>query len=377
MNSQDPTAPPPLRRFVFPFIFVAALFIALYMRRPEPSPPVEVETVWELAGKAMGTGYIVKVIPGDNVPETEAPVVAKAADAAIQRVNQYLSTYSDTSEISVFNRMRSTESVKISADFSTVLTASLSLFEKTGGAFDVTVGPLVNLWGFGPGDKDKVPTEQEIADARSRMGSQLLKLSDSDTRLAKTKESVYVDLSAIAKGYGVDQMGAAIRSQGYDRFLVEVGGEVLVSGAGPNGKAWTIGLERPDGGAQDIETTIQLKGALATSGNYRNFRKVNGVRIGHTIDPRTGGFVTHETASVSVVMPSCMEADGWATSMMVLGEKEGLAVAEKYGVAARFLVADGEDGFVAVASSQWNTLFPQKRDETRDSSEYAPQREKD
>jgi thiamine biosynthesis lipoprotein len=351
-----------------------ALFVALVVRRPEPVPePIE-EEVWVLEGQAMGTTYAVKVVPGGSSGDTKgAEAVAEAADAAIQRVNTRLSTYSKLSELSQFNTLQSKEAISISTDFSVVVAWGLDLYEKSGGAFDVTIGPLINLWGFGP-DKDKTPpTGAEVKAALDRIGSQYLELSKDGLQLSKSRVDLYVDLSAIAKGYGVDEMGRAIESLGYTRYLVEVGGEVLTKGNGVGGRAWRIGLETPDGGAQDIESTVALEGALATSGNYRNFKMVEGKRVAHTMDPRTGAQVDHSLASVSIISDTCMEADGWATALLVMGEKEGLKVAEAEGIAARLLVGDPEGNFSVVESTQWKRRSAVKKDSPNAASVVAPE----
>jgi len=370
----DPTAPPPLRRFVFPFLFVVALFVTLVVRRPEPVPePIE-EEVWVLEGQAMGTTYAVKVVPGESSVDMKgAEAVAEAADAAIQRVNTRLSTYSKLSELSQFNTLQSSEAISISTDFSVVVSWGLELFEKSGGAFDVTIGPLINLWGFGP-DKDKSPpTGDEVKAALERIGSQYLELSKDGLQLSKSRVDLYVDLSAIAKGYGVDEMGRAIESLGYTRYLVEVGGEVLTKGNGAGGRPWRIGLETPDGGAQDIESTVALEGALATSGNYRNFKMVKGKRVAHTMDPRTGAQVEHSLASVSIISDTCMEADGWATALLVMGEQEGLKVAEAEGIAARLLVGDADGNFSVVESTRWKQRTAVKKHSPNPDSVVAPE----
>jgi thiamine biosynthesis lipoprotein len=238
-----------------------------------------------------------------------------------------------------------------------VLRAGLKIYAMSGGAFDVTVGPLVNLWGFGP-DKDRSPpSPDDLLRARKRVGSNLLVLNTTAGTLGKKIPDVYVDLSAIAKGYGVDEMAAALEKEGYSRYLVELGGEIRSRGAGVDGRPWQVGLETPDGGVQDVESRVQMEGeSLATSGNYRNFRLVDGKRISHTMDPRSGAPVDHSLASVSVIAETCMMADGWATAMMVLGVVGGLKIADAEGLAVRFLVAEPTPGtFRVVRSRAWDT----------------------
>ena len=346
---QEPGA---TRRFLLPFLFIVLLFVTLFMRRPDRVPAEQ--DVWLLEGKAMGTTYMVKIVPDEGQQESAAGEAAQAVDKAVQEVNQSMSTYQDDTELSQFNQSSSTDAVPVSSMLGEVIQTSLALHTQSGGAFDVTVGPLVNVWGFGPDKAVDPPTEAELATAFKRVGSHRLELipNAEDWKLRKKQPDVYVDLSAIAKGYGVDRMAEALRELGFKNFLVEVGGEVVAGGKGPGNRPWRVGLETPDGGMQDIESTVSLGAALATSGNYRNFKMVDGKRIGHTLDPRTGKPVEHQTASVSVVSPSCMEADGWATALLVLGAEEGIPIANREGIAARFLVG-GEDGTFSVDASTW------------------------
>ena len=323
------------------------------MRRPDGD--LASQDLWLLEGEAMGTTYMVKIVPMPDQNEGEAGVAAKAVDEAVQGVNRSMSTYQDDSELSTFNRSDSTQSVAISSMMGEVVQASLALHKASDGAFDVTIGPLVNLWGFGPEQPTDPPTDTQLAEAFKRVGSEFLQVKPSGEKwtLTKRKPDIYVDLSAIAKGYGVDQMANALRGLGYQNFLVEVGGEVVASGKGPGERPWRIGLETPDGGAQDIEATVVLEEALATSGNYRNFKLVDGKRVGHTLDPRNGKPVEHRTASVSVIAPTCMDADGWATALLVLGAEAGVQVADREKIAARFLIGEEGGKFSTVTSKEW------------------------
>jgi thiamine biosynthesis lipoprotein len=237
-----------------------------------------------------------------------------------------------------------------------VLEPAQTLSELSGGAFDVTVGPLVNLWGFGPVDApDAIPSASDIAAARNRVGYQHLELRR-PAQLRKQRE-LYIDLSAIAKGYAVDRMAQYLLARGCESFLVEIGGEVRVHGRKSGGAAWRIGVESPDpdalGGVLRVIRTEQLEGiAMATSGDYRNFLELGGQRFSHTIDPRTGVPVAHRLASVTVLHGSTLWADGFATLLNVMGPTEGFELAEREHLAALF-VERTDTGFVERATSDF------------------------
>jgi thiamine biosynthesis lipoprotein len=203
----------------------------------------------------------------------------------------------------------------------------------TEGAFDVTVGPLVNLWGFGPAPSTmEVPSEDAIRSSLSGVGYQHIHVQQSPPAIRKDRPDLQIDLSAIAKGYAVDQVAEFLESLNIPHFLVEVGGELRAKGHNAAGFPWKVAIEKPVSHEKAIHRVLYLGShAMATSGDYRNFFETNGKRFSHTINPQTGQPVTHQLASVTVVQPSCMEADAFATAFMVLGPDEGydLAVQEK------------------------------------------------
>ena len=294
----------------------------------------------ELRGSTMGTSYSIKLFNRTEIDNTQLQALI---DKALKRVNGAMSTYDETSTISKFNALKSTGWYDIGFDFSSVLQAALVLARATDGYFDLTAGRLVNLWGFGPdGRPDKVPTTAQIRQALAATGHQKLVIDKTGRRIRKLNPGLYVDLSAIAKGYAVDMIAELLVAKGIINFMVEIGGEIRVSGLN-NGEPWRIGVEKPAPGQRQLQRIVTLKDqAMATSGDYRNFYEKNGQRYSHTIDVRTGRPVTHKLAGVSVLHSSCMLADGYATALMAMGPERGLIWAEKNQIAALFLIYEGD-----------------------------------
>ncbi len=264
--------------------------------------------------------------------------LSAAVEAELHEVNAQMSTWLPDSELSRFNAAPAGDWVPVSEQLAEVVALALQLARQSEGAFDVTVGPLVNLWGFGPERRDGVPAESEIDRQRAHVGSGLLDLRRSPPALRKRIDGVAVDLSAIAKGHAVDRLAMLLDSRGCSDYLVEIGGDLRVRGGNADGEAWRIGVERPVG-PDGVEQVLALsRGALATSGDTRNVRKYGDSRFGHTIDPRTGRPVVHRLASVTVWAESAALADGLATLINVLGPDDGLVFAEQHAVAAMALM---------------------------------------
>ncbi|MCK0152736.1 FAD:protein FMN transferase [Alcanivorax sp. S6407] len=287
-----------------------------------------------LSGPTMGTTWSVKYT---GEPEEGVEALKVDIEAALEQVNAEMSTYRQDSVLSGFNQAEAGTVVTLPEDMTRVMKAAFSLSEMTGGAYDVTVGPLVNLWGFGPDpDRFEPPQSEAIEVARSRVGWQSLLLNGRDLLQPGDR---YVDLSSIAKGFAVDKVAELLDQQGLSSWLVEVGGELRARGTKPYGKPWRIAVERPIPGVREVEQVVALKDmAVATSGDYRNFFESDGKLYSHTIDPRTGYPVQHKLASVSVLHESAMMADGLATAMTVLGPKEGMAFAKSHELAVFFIV---------------------------------------
>lgn len=300
-----------------------------------------------LLGHTMGTTFSVRIAHSPLNYEQSSQLLGEI-QAILDEINRQMSVWDENSEISRFNRAKNGDFVEISLDFQVVLRRALEIAEASGGAFDPTVGPLVNLWGFGPpnGPRRVRPTAEQLAAVRPLIGWKNVEIS-ADGRLGKQISGLQLDFGAIAKGYAVDQVAKWLLERGFSDFLVEIGGETRVFGQNPAHQPWNIGILRPDGTANIQKTVILTSGrAIATSGDYRNFyRAENGEIEAHIIDPRTGGPVHHQVASVSVVADDCLNADAWATALFVLGPDEGLPLlAEKSpGVGALFIQrnADG------------------------------------
>lgn len=300
-----------------------------------------------ITGSTMGTYYSIKV--ADKIAKTPEAFQAEV-DALLERVNDQMSTYRPDSELSRFNQTRDSKPVVVSRDTARVVTESLHLGREARGALDVTVGPLVNLWGFGPDKRPtKVPSDELIAQTRQKTGLGNLHVTtsvDADT-LQKDIPDLYVDLSSIAKGFGVDKVAEYIESLGSRNYLVEIGGELRIKGLNGKGHPWRVAIEKPVAGSAEgsvQEVIVVGDNGVATSGDYRNYYEMDGKRFSHTIDPATGKPITHRLVSVTVVHPSCMTADGLATALTVMGPEKGMAYAREKGLAI-FMVTKTDEGF--------------------------------
>jgi len=296
-----------------------------------------------LQGRTMGTTYSIKVIIEHDSVNTQ--LLQKDIDKALANINQEMSTYITDSELSRFNQSTSLEPVTISKGLTRVIKESLRLGKLSQGKLDVTVGPLVNLWGFGPNYlPEKEPTEALLNKAKTAVGIHHLVLNGN--KLSKKIPNLYVDLSTIAKGYGVDFIAELLESKGLHNYLVEIGGEMRLKGFKHTGELWVAAIEKPITTERAVQQAIVPKdNAVATSGDYRIYFESDGQRFSHIIDPATGKPINHKLVSVTVIHPSSMTADGLSTALMVMGEKEALAFAEKNDIAAYF-ISKSENGFV-------------------------------
>lgn len=308
-----------------------------------PGPGCGPRPELRLEGRTMGTTWHVTLVGHGSAADMQAKV-----DRRLEEVNQRLSTYREDSEISRFNRFsRVGEEFPISGDFLRVMKVAARVFELSGGAWDGTVMPLVDLWGFGPaGPVDEPPGEEKIASSLAAVGFAKIEIRDSGA-LVKRDPSVTLDLASIAKGYGVDQVAELVRREGFTDFIVEVGGEVRAGGARRDGRPWRVGINRPRADAAPDEVyRVAFLGdeAFATSGDYRNYFARDGVRYSHIIDPRTGRPVTNRVVSVSIRAPDCTLADGLATAVMVMGAEAGLALVERLDDVEGFVVVETPEG---------------------------------
>lgn len=347
-----------LRRLILPALFVAALFaVVIFRDRPQDVPA---RNLTSFSGPTMGTTFSVKVV----APEMNLATERAASDAiheALDAVDRSMSTWREDSEIMALNRAAAGQPVEVSRDLLVVTGTALEVADASGGAFDPTVGPLVRAWGFGADGLASPPTPDVLEDIRRRVGWQHLILSEGASTISKGLDGMELDLSAIAKGHAVDRVFAALTELGHQDLMVEIGGEVRARGTGPTGGPWRIGIEVPDGMPGQVRKIVPLSGrAMATSGDYRNYREVDGVRLSHTIDPRSGAPVRHGLASVTVFAPTCMAADAWATALNVLGPEEGPQLAEALELPAYFIVRSG-DGFSDVETVAFGNLVASDR----------------
>lgn len=289
----------------------------------------------------MGTSYNLKIVPGNRVFDMER--VKARVQSELDYLESLMSTYQESSEITQFNRAEVAQEYKFSPETFEVLAMSENISDMSSGAFDITVGPLVSLWGFGPGKSRLAPPDADnIRDALTNIGYSNLIL-DKENSSAKKVANIQLDLSAIAKGYAVDRVASVLEEVGVLNYLVEVGGETKAKGVNDKGLVWRLGIEKPDELGRNALAVIEVDGmALATSGDYRNYFMSDGKRFSHTIDPKTGAPVEHQLASVSVLAKSCIEADAFATALLVLGEEKGFDFAKKHNLNAYFIYRDAD-----------------------------------
>ena len=308
-------------------------------------------------GETMGTTYRITLTTEEPVSAGVKTSLATDFDKKLIYINSLMSTYDPLSEISRFNKLGAGQCQAISAETQAVIDHSRILYAKTEGAFDPTVGPLVNLWGFGPERRINNPPDPElVALASQKTGFHSIKQGCEAGGLLKEK-ALEIDFSAIAKGFAVDYLSYWLLEEGYGNHLVEIGGEIKALGQAPSGKAWRVAIERPNQLERQLYQVVQLTNAsMATSGDYRNFFVADGKRYSHTIDPRTGYPVTHQVASVTVIHPEATMADGWATALNVMGRESGMNLAETEGLAVLMLEYDGDD-IVPYASEAFRALF--------------------
>ncbi len=333
-------------RFVKRFAF--AMSVALLTACEKPAVP-QAQT---FQGETMGTTYNVSIVSAKPLDDAR---VRSVIDAELDSVDRAMSTYRDDSELSLFNRHSSGEPFALSAETFAVFAAARAVSVASGGAFDITVGPLVEAWGFGRTKPTVIPTSDMVESLKERTGWIKVLFDSGSHSVRKAVPQIECDLSAIAKGYAVDRVSEALSQLGQNSHMVEVGGEVRVRGLNAEGKRWRIGIEAPGHAGGVAHRILPLSDiALATSGDYRNFREIDGRRYSHTIDPRTGRPVEHRTASVTVLAKTAMRADAYATAILVLGETSGLELAEREGLAVLMLLRGDDGGFDELASTAFD-----------------------
>lgn len=294
-----------------------------------------------IRGLTMGTTYAVELAA--PVGDAERTRLAGMIEAEMAAINRAMSTYDPRSELSAFNGRTDSGWVPASRGLLEVLDSAARISASTRGAFDVTVGPLVDLWGFGPQFRtQRVPDDAAVARVRARVGYRQVQIDLAAGAIRKTHGGTRIDLNAIAKGYGVDRVALILERQGIGDYLVEIGGEFRARGATAAGRPWRVAIERPVEGRRVLGEIVVLRNrAIATSGTTRDFFEQEGRHYSHSIDPANGRPVDHPPMAVSVVADTAMEADAWATALLVLGPERGYALAQARGLAALLVTADG------------------------------------
>jgi thiamine biosynthesis lipoprotein len=310
---------------------------------------------YELTGATMGTSFSIKLVAPPESLSQEA--LQQQVSDTLERIENLASTYRSHSEISLFNANQSTDWIDVSAEFCGVIERALAISRRTDGAFDITVGPLVNLWGFGPDEMvEQPPTQEEVSAALSRVGYERLQADCPARAVRKDQNDLYVDLSGWVKGYAVDELAALLDDNALSNYLVEIGGEMRVRGHNADNLDWAVAIEKPVASMRAAQTVLRLTDrGVATSGDYRNYFEHEGRRYSHTIDARSGWPVSHALAAVTVIDQSAAFADGMATAFLVLGPEAGPALAEKLGIAGYFLVR-GQTGIEELTTSLFDAM---------------------
>ncbi|MCB9399245.1 MAG: FAD:protein FMN transferase [Acidobacteria bacterium] len=316
----------------------AVVFSFLFLATCQNGPKQELLT---FEGQTMGTTYHVKVVAqrGQPISQTDLQV---GIQAQLDRVDQLMSNWKADSEVSHFNAA-GTEPVRLGVETLTVMREAAEIWQQTQGVFDPTLSPLIDLWGFGPQKHDAFPTQAEIDLARGEIGYDKVVIGENSAQ--KTNPKLTINLSAIAKGYGVDQVAQYLEAQGLDRYMVEVGGEMRVLGHNIQNHAWRIGIESPS--AATNERTVfaiieRAEGAIASSGDYRNHFEHEGKWYSHIINPKTGWPIEPKVAATSVIADRCSTADALATAFMVMAPEDSLALAQKMGVECLIILRNPE-----------------------------------
>lgn len=314
------------------------------------------EPLIQIDGPTMGTYYSVKIArpPAGMTAESIQPEVLGALDAVIAEI----STYDPDSELSRLNRNPSTDWISVSANLYRVIAEGQRIAGLTDGAFDVTIGPLVNLWGFGPESRpDRLPTAAEIAAAKARVGWRKLQLREEPPAIRKSRGDVYIDLSALGEGCGADRVAALLDARGVGDYMVAVAGTIRAKGRNAAGKPWSIAIEEPLTDERSVHRVIPISDrVVSTSGDYRNFFEKDGKHYSHEIDPRTGAPVERKLGSATVIGDIGMVADGLATALMVSGEVRGPELARSQRLAAYFIVRE-DDRLRGFGSPAFQELF--------------------
>ena len=324
-------------------------------------PPPQLLTV---TGATMGTWYTVKYLPPQQVDDVTFSQVSAQIHARLERIDMLMSSYKKDSEVSRFNRLEKYKWFVVSQQTLDVVVLAQQISAQTQGAFDISVASLVSLWGFGPGvQQQQIPDADILANSLEQVGFLNLEVNIVASQIRK-KSALTIDVSAIAKGYGVDQVAVYLDEIGAESYMVEVGGEIRTKGLKPGNEPWRIAIESPQaqllGEQRETQRKVQkiidvVDIAVATSGDYRNYFEKDGQRYSHTIDPKTGYPITHNLASVTVLSDSAAHADALATAFSVMGAEKAIAFATAYNIAAYFIIKES-NGFVVLATDAFGEV---------------------
>lgn len=337
-------------RLRYSLFLLLTLMLAGCDRAAENAPLV-------LEGKTMGTSWRVSLA---GVDAQRAPELRRQIQAQLDADDRLLSTWKDDSALMQFNHSTSTAPWPVDAAMADIVTLSLRIGHKMQDAMDITVGPLVNLWGFGP-DKQPVatPDAAQIAAARARTGLQHLRvINAADSQwLQKDIPDLFIDLSTVGEGYAADHLAQLMARNGISRYLVSVGGALASRGMNAEGKPWRVAIQKPTDRENAVQAVVDINGhGISTSGSYRNYYELDGKRLSHVIDPATGRPITHKLVSATVIAPTALEADTWDTGFMVLGPEKAREVALAQGLAV-YLISKEQDGFSVWMSPQFKSYL--------------------
>jgi thiamine biosynthesis lipoprotein len=304
---------------------------------PKPKPVSAGRELHRLQGNTMGTTYSVAFAAPPRLNESR---IAREVFAAVDAVDRQMSSWKSDSDLCRFNRAELGSWVEVPEELAFVVRSGQVIARQSDGGFDMTIGQAISLWGFGPeGSRNDLPTDAEVQTALAAGGADRLQVRADRPALRKTAP-LRLDLSGIAKGYGVDRIAEVLEAAGCTNYMVSLDGELRLRGRNPETRApWTVAVETPVADRREAWDILEPPTcALATSGDYRKFRDIRGRRFAHTINPRTARPVQNAIGSVTVSRTTCLEADAWATALLVLGPVAGIALAQRRGIAALFLV---------------------------------------
>lgn len=318
-----------------------------------------------LEGKTMGTYWRASLAGVDKAREQE---LRAKIESQLNDDDWLMSSWKDRSAISQFNAFKQTTPYPISEGMSDIITTALRVGAKTDNSMDITIAPLVNLWGFGPHKSpDRTPDDKQIQAAKALTGLQHLRVINRSGQqwLQKDIPDLSVDLSTVGEGYAADHLAQLMERNGISRYLVSVGGAVVTRGMNGQGKPWRVAIQKPTDRENAIQALVDVNGhGISTSGSYINYYELDGKRISHVIDPRTGRPIEHNLVSVTVIAPTALEADSWDTGLMVLGEEQAKQVALREGLAV-YLIQHTDKGFTTWMSPQFKTfLLAEDNDES-------------